>query len=61
MTLADWAQCPSCKFPCSAQQFIRIVSAEQRCPLCSAEVELSAIQRVADPVAKLKAAATVSS
>ncbi|KXZ49298.1 hypothetical protein GPECTOR_22g892 [Gonium pectorale] len=54
MVLSDWAECPSCKFPASATQFIRIISAEQRCPMCNDPVELSHVRKVQDPLTKLK-------
>lgn len=54
MVLSDWAECPSCKFPASATQFIRIISAEGRCPMCNDPIDLSHVRKVQDPLAKLK-------
>lgn len=38
MVPSDWAECPCCRFPASAAQFIRILAAERRCPMCNEEV-----------------------
>ncbi|GLC35581.1 hypothetical protein PLESTB_000191100 [Pleodorina starrii] len=54
MVLSDWAECPGCRFPASATQFIRIISAESRCPMCNDPVELSHVRKVQDPLTKLK-------
>jgi WD repeat-containing protein 19 len=54
MVLSDWAECPCCKFPASATQFIRIVSAEARCPMCNETVDLQHVRKVQDPLAKLR-------
>lgn len=43
MVLSDWAECPCCKFPATATQFIRIISAEGRCPMCNEVVELGQV------------------
>jgi len=55
MTLAEWSQCPSCKFPCNAQAFVKLIAQEKNCPMCAQQVVLSAIRKVPDPVAALKA------
>lgn len=54
MVLSDWAECPCCKFPATATQFIRIISAEGRCPMCNEVVELGQVRKINDPLAKLK-------
>ncbi|KAK3240077.1 hypothetical protein CYMTET_50059, partial [Cymbomonas tetramitiformis] len=55
MVLSDWAQCPSCRFPCRASVFVKIIASEKLCPMCNQPVVLSAIQKITDPVAMLKA------
>lgn len=54
MVLSDWAECPGCKFPASASQFIRIISAEGRCPMCNDPVDLAHVRKVQDPLTKIK-------
>lgn len=54
MTLADWAACPKCTFPCSARNFIRILATERRCPMCNDEVVVDAVKKVHDPIAQLR-------
>lgn len=54
MQMSDWAECPSCRFPCGAAQFIRIIAAEKHCPMCNEEVNLDSVRRVPDPMASLK-------
>lgn len=56
MSLADWAQCPNCMFPCSGQQFIRILAVEQRCPMCNEVVKLDNIRKVQNPLEQLREA-----
>ena len=54
MALSDWAECPCCKFACSARQFVRILAVERRCPMCNDEVGLDAVRRVPDPILALR-------
>mmetsp|Transcript_36982 Transcript_36982/g.82211 ORF Transcript_36982/g.82211 Transcript_36982/m.82211 type:complete len:1366 (+) Transcript_36982:300-4397(+) len=54
MTLADWSECPTCKFPCSARQFIRILAAERRCCMCNEEINLDTVRKVGDPLGQLR-------
>ncbi|KAF5840991.1 hypothetical protein DUNSADRAFT_14848 [Dunaliella salina] len=53
--LEDWGECPCCHFACTRQQFMRILQAESRCPMCNEEVPVESVQRLSDPLAKLKA------
>jgi len=53
--LEDWGECPCCHFACTRQQFMRILQAESRCPMCNEEVPVESVQRLTDPLAKLKA------
>jgi len=55
MVLADWAQCPSCRFSCRASVFVKIIAADKLCPMCNQPIVLSAITKISDPIAKLKA------
>ena len=54
MSLADWADCPSCHFPCSGQQFLKIIVAEKRCPMCGDEIKMDQMRRAADPQSLLR-------
>ena len=45
MTKADWAQCPTCQLPCRYADFVRIVEADGRCPMCSNDIIVSNVQR----------------
>lgn len=54
MPLADWAECPSCHFPCSGTQFVKILAVEQHCPMCNQQVAVDTVRRVADPLSQLK-------
>lgn len=58
MSLADWAQCPTCTFPASGAQFVRILSVEFRCPMCNEEVKLDQIRKVQNPIEALRAQST---
>ncbi|GAX77949.1 hypothetical protein CEUSTIGMA_g5391.t1 [Chlamydomonas eustigma] len=54
MALADWSECPKCKFACSARNIIRILATEHRCPMCNDEVGQDAVRRVADPITAIR-------
>lgn len=38
MVLEDWSECPSCRFACTRQNFLRVLGAEAKCPMCHEEV-----------------------
>lgn len=59
MTLADWSDCPRCKFPCSARQFVRILATERRCPMCNEEVMVDGVKKVNDPIGAIRKRAEV--
>lgn len=59
MTLADWSDCPRCKFPCSARQFVRILATERRCPMCNEEVMVDGVKKVNDPIGTIRKRAEV--
>jgi WD repeat-containing protein 19 len=54
ITLADWAECPGCKFACSARQFGRILAVERRCPMCNDEIGMDAVRKILDPIGALR-------
>jgi len=54
MTLTDWAECPQCKFACSARQFGRILAVEHRCPMCNEDVGVDTVRKVSDPILALR-------
>jgi WD repeat-containing protein 19 len=54
MVLSDWAQCPSCRFPCRASVFVKIITLERNCPMCNQQIVLSQIHKIADPITALK-------
>lgn len=58
MIVSDWAQCPSCRFPCNASAFVKTIAQEKTCPMCSQQIVLAAIKILDDPLAPfLKAGA----
>ncbi len=59
MTLADWSDCPRCKFPCCARQFVRILATERRCPMCNEEVMVDGVKKVNDPIGTIRKRAEV--
>lgn len=57
MALTNWAECPSCSFPCNGMAFMRIVSAdlnESRCPMCNDRVDMNQVKTVQDPIGRLR-------
>jgi WD repeat-containing protein 19 len=54
--VSDWAQCPSCRFPCNASAFVKTIAQEKTCPMCSQQIVLAAIKILDDPLASLKLA-----
>ena len=54
ITLPDWAECPGCKFACSARQFTRILAVERRCPMCNDEIGMGAVHKIPDPIGNLR-------
>jgi WD repeat-containing protein 19 len=54
MTLADWSECPKCKFACSSRNMTRILATEHRCPMCNDEMGQDAVRRVADPISAMR-------
>jgi hypothetical protein len=60
MALEDWAECPACRFPCSAAAMRAAVSAEGACPLCGEGVAAEAVTRLAVSEARARAAAAVT-
>ena len=57
MIVSDWAQCPSCRFPCNASAFVKTIAQEKTCPMCSQQIVLAAIKILDDPLASLKTTA----
>jgi len=54
MRVADWAQCPSCRFPCNASAFVKTIAQEKTCPMCSQQIVLAAIKILDDPLASFR-------
>ncbi|KAL0053124.1 hypothetical protein WJX82_001225 [Trebouxia sp. C0006] len=52
MLSTDWAECPSCHFPCRLTAFKQVIEAQNQCPMCNQEVSLSSLQLVKDPIRK---------
>lgn len=49
MSLQDWCECPSCRFPCSSRAIRAILAAEGTCPMCCEKVAPDAVAKL--PVA----------
>jgi len=54
MSLGDWCECPACRFPCSGQAFLRVLAAEQRCPMCCQVVAMDAVRQVPEPLLRYR-------
>ena len=52
MTVKEWAECPSCHFPCRLAAFKQVIQAQQQCPMCDQTVSLDNIQLMKDPLSK---------
>ncbi|KAL0039283.1 hypothetical protein WJX79_001413 [Trebouxia sp. C0005] len=52
MLSTDWAECPSCHFPCRLTAFKQVIEAQNQCPMCNQEVSLNSVQLVKDPIRK---------
>lgn len=52
----DWAECPACRFPCSHSNFLRILTAERKCPMCNEDIAIDSVKKVLDPIGQLKKA-----
>ena len=53
MTLDDWSQCPTCKFPALFTPFLKLLRVEPVCPMCSSQVNPLEVVKVANPDVKL--------
>ena len=51
----DFTTCPSCRFPAMFSAFVDHVAKNKSCPMCNQEIVASAIQKIDDPSAYLKA------
>ncbi|MEW5304579.1 MAG: hypothetical protein WDW36_007181 [Sanguina aurantia] len=56
IALMDWAECPACRFPCSHSNFLRILTAERKCPMCNEDIAIDSVKKVLDPIGQLKKA-----
>lgn len=56
MALADWAECPACRFPCRAAAMRALLEAEGACPMCGARAAPGAVARAAAPAERLREA-----
>lgn len=52
MVVNEWAQCPSCHFPCRLAAFKKVIQAQEQCPMCDQAVSLDSIQLLKDPPGK---------
>lgn len=50
MTVEDWAECPSCYFPCRLAAFKQVIQAQQHCPMCDQAVSLDSVKLLKDPL-----------
>ena len=55
---SDWARCPSCKFDCRAQEFIKILLSEKTCPMCNEAVSSENMFGCVSPIACMSRAAS---
>ena len=53
MVTSEWAECPSCHFPCRIQAFKSLVAAQGQCPMCNQEVATAGMQVLKSPMQKL--------
>jgi WD repeat-containing protein 19 len=54
MILADWAECPKCKFACSSRHMTHVLAVEKCCPMCNEEVHPDEVKRVTDPIGAIR-------
>ncbi|GAQ81709.1 hypothetical protein KFL_000880240 [Klebsormidium nitens] len=54
MVLGDWTTCPECTFPALASELTKVLELDGCCPMCSARLDPSALQLLANPLAGLR-------
>ena len=45
----NWAQCPSCHFPCLMTDMVQHLAAFKRCPLCNEAIPIAAVVKMPNP------------